>query len=129
MPGVGAVDKHLAIVVGFKQQEIAALEALFDQAGGQAQIGGHADAQTIAGKSKPDRIRGVVGKRKGVNAEIREVETRTGLKIVAGGQVAETVADGVMGGGAHVDREIKAPRQNADAANVIRMFVRDEDGS
>ena len=60
--------------------------------------------------------------------EIRDAEARARLKMATGGQTAEAVPDDPVSGGAHVNRKLEAPRQNTDAANVIRMFMGDENG-
>ncbi len=127
MPGIRSVHKHRHIMIGFYQQQVAALETFRHQPGGNTQIGGHADAQAVAGKGESNGVGGIVGEGKRVDVETGKLETHAGLKVMPGGQMAQSVLDGAMRGRRQMDRQIEPPGQNADPANMIRMLVGDED--
>ena len=127
MPGIRTVHQHRRIMIGFNHQQMAAFEAFRHQPGGNAQIGGHTDAQAVTGKGESNGIGGVVGEGKRVDVKTGKLETHTGLKVMPGGQIPQVFLERPMRGRRQINRQIEPPGQNADTANMIRMLMGDED--
>jgi len=69
VPGVGAVDQHLGIMVGLQAEQGAVPEVLPDHGGGDAQVGGDADFGAVSLKGKPRGFLGVMGGGKGAQGQ------------------------------------------------------------
>src|SRR5690242_12361824 len=59
-PGIGPHLQHLEIVVGFKNQAMAASNVLFDDLGYVAQVRHHSSLDTFGFERKRHRVRSVV---------------------------------------------------------------------
>ena len=126
-PGVGADLEHFDVVVGLEQEEIGSAEVIADGLGEVAEVGGDADAEAFGAEAEADGVGGVVGDGERGDGDVADGEGLAGLE---GFEVRGEVAPGDAGRGeaGQVDGDAKEAGEGDEAADVVGVFVGDEDG-
>lgn len=81
MPGIGAVYKHLLIMVGFQHQHSATFQLLLYKPGGDTEVGRNSDPGLVEFQEKPHGIARIMSYRKRVNQHIPVCKRTTGFKF------------------------------------------------
>ncbi len=81
-PRIRPVAKHLQIVVGFKQQNVDALQRRLDVGGHVAEIRGQRHANTLRLEDEAAGIGGIVRDSKGGNLNVANAELRAGVEVL-----------------------------------------------
>lgn len=132
-PGTnGVVLEHSDVVIGFEDQEVHLPDAFDDELGGMAEVGNDADGVGAVMECEGDRVEGVVGDAEGFDGQVTNRESLAVGKDAprdadAVGPVGLFV-DGFGGKAVRVDGDGMFFTDGTEAANVIGVFVGDEDG-
>ncbi len=146
-PGAtGTILEHLHIVIGFEHKDIGGTEAVENHLGHVAEVGGEADVAGGSADEIADGILGIVRDGKGFDGDIGEFKGVAGVEDVPvdfgmpeiGGfegeigflapLLLEGPDGGVLRGAVAIDGNIKFIGDAEQAADVVGMFVGDEDG-
>ncbi len=141
-----AILEHLDVVIGFEHEDVGAAEAVEDEFGHMAKIGGKTDVAGDGADQVADGVLGIVRDGKRFDGDIGQ------FKSVASGEESpvdlgfpsvgifegevgffapfgfERPNSGVLGGAVAKDRNMKFIGNAKEAADVVGMFVGDEDG-
>src|SRR5512139_2536281 len=79
---VGAIEQKLRVVVGFKDQTVAPVQAGLDQFRHDSQISAEPEAVSFVVEDKAGWVLGIVGHRKGVNDDIPDSKPDARLEKV-----------------------------------------------
>ena len=146
-PGAArAVLEHLHVVIGFEHEDIGGAEAVEDHFGHVAEVGGETNVAGGGANQITDGILGImrdgksfdgdIGEFKGV-AGVEDVPVDPGMPDIGGfeGEIGffaplllESPDGGVLGGAVAIDGDVKFIGDAEQAADVVGMFVGDEDG-
>ena len=126
-PGVRADFEHFEVVIGLEQEEVGAAEMIANGFGEVAEVGGDADAEAFGAEAEADGVGGVVGDGEGGDGDVADGEGLAGLE---GFELRGEVAPGDAGRGeaGQVDGDAEEASESDEAADVVGVFVGDEDG-
>lgn len=80
------------------------------------------------GEAEADGLLGIMRYGKALNVQIAKAKSRTGFEQLPVRSVGESALDGACGGGVREDADMGKFFQAVDAAGVITVFMRDENG-
>ncbi len=114
-------------MVRFEQEEIGAAEMITDGFREVAEVGGDADAEAFCAEAEADGVGGVVRDGEGGDGDVADGEGLAGLE---GFELRGEVAPGDAGRGeaGQVDGDAEEAGEGDEAADVVGVFVGDEDG-
>ena len=139
-----AILQHLHIVVGFQHQDVGGTDAVEDEFGGVAEVGGKPDVRGGRAQQISHGILGIVRNGKCFDGEVGEFEGVTGgekspvnfrFPSVGGleGEIGflaplgfERPDGGVLGGAVAIDGDMKFVGDAEQPADMVGMFVRNE---
>jgi hypothetical protein len=132
VPGIGADLKRLHVVIRFQDQAIAIAEVLFHQFRHVTEIGHQREFQALGAKGEAQRIDGVVGDAKGRDFDIADAESVARFDefdvLEAARVTFGKITQGFgVGFGAEVNGSAPGGQQRGQAADVIGVFVGDDD--
>src|SRR6266550_4500907 len=141
-PGIGIASfQHVATVVGFDHDRGATTQPLANECRDVAKVHQGGDLHPLMRRREPEIVYGVVWDGEGVKVDLADAKVAARLYLLDAvlkrpGAFAwffivnvETLADvGIAGFGGNIDRAIDCPKQYAQAAGVVAMFMGDEDG-
>src|SRR6266566_2998366 len=132
VPGIRADLEHLHIVIRFEHEAIAIAQVLLDQLGHVTKIGHQGELHAGSAEGEAERVDGVVGNAKRRDFDIANAKAVAGLNEldalesprVALGKKTQRFGmsfSGEIYGGA------PGGQQRGETADIIRVFVRDDD--
>src|SRR5579872_938369 len=126
-PGIGSDLQHVEVVIGFEQQHVRAAQMELDRVRDISEIGDDADLDALRLKAKAYRVDGIMRNGEAVDFDVADGQARARLKALQARGTAFPIdqrrreATDVN----HGSDFLREPRQ---AADVIRVLVRDQDG-
>ena len=132
VPGVGTDLEHLDIVIRFKHQNVAIAQVMLDQLGHVAEVGNHGDFDAARAKRKAQRVDGIVRNRKRGDFDIANREALARLNEIhtrqaPGVRLGEHAQGFGMRRGREINRGAPLGEQGGQPADMVGMFVRDDD--
>lgn len=126
-PRVGADLQHFEIVIGFEQQHIGTLQVHADGFGEVAEVGGDGHFDAFGTQAETDGVDCVVRDGEAVDLNVADGETGTSLEEFEVGLVF-TPGNGRGGQAGAIDRDVQFLGDGGEAADVVAVFVGDQDG-
>ena len=127
----GVSLEHLLVVIGFDEKTIDAGDVVDNGVVDVSEIGEDADGDGVAADGEADRIGGVV--RDGKSGDFEGVQAEgaaRGEEAPFGGGIAFILpADFVRGKARGVNRTTESAKQDGQTADVVAMFVGQQDGA
>ncbi len=119
--------QHFEIVIGFEHQQVSAAQVELDGIGHIAQVGYQTHFNALRAKAEAYRIDGVVRNGEAIDFDIAYTKCRPGLETIQARRVFAP-GDGGRGEAGDEDGHVEQAGQGHQAADVIGMLMRDEDG-
>lgn len=114
-------------MIGFQDQDVGGADPLNDQFGGVAEVGEKTDVSPARAQEETDRVVGIMGDAEGIDADIPDLERRSGGEDPAVQLALELLFDGFFGEAIAIDRHPELFRaEDAESLNMIAVFVGDE---
>ena len=115
-------------MIGFQDQRPAFLQVISDKFGGGPGVRAISQAVFAVADHEPNRIRCIMGNRKGMDLQTIKDKGLTGFKFTPHRQGADSVLSGSMGGDIGIYRQVQPSGEHTDSFNVVIVFVGDEQG-
>jgi len=132
MPGIRTHLEHLQIVIRFQHDSIAITQVLLHQLGHVTEIGDERQLHAGGTKGEAERVDGVMGDAEGSDFDIADTKSVAGFDELDAVEAAripfgkKTQSFG-MGFGVEIDGGAPGAQQGRQAADVVGMFVGDDD--
>ncbi len=128
-PGIRTHAQHFEIVIGFQNKQIRSAEVHAKRIGDITQIGGNRHLDPLCREGEPDGVHCIVRDGEACHIEIPDTKGVPSLKAFECGRAFGPV-DELSGTMRQVDGDtiFEAFCESGQAAGVIGMFVRDQDG-
>jgi hypothetical protein len=127
-PGAAGIFlEEFEVVVGFQDEDVGGANALDDEFGGVAEVSEEADIPGGGTEQEPDGVLGVVRNGEGIDRDIAEIEGAAGLKLSESEGDFAVALDGFGGEAVAVDGDAEFSGEGAEAHDVVRMLVGNED--
>src|SRR5689334_6249043 len=126
-PGIRSDLQHIEIVIGFEQQHVRAAQMKLDRVRNITEVGDDADLDALRLETKAYRVDGIVRNGEAVDLDVADDQARARLKALQARGTAFPI-DERRRKTSDVNRRRDFLRQARQAADVIRMLVRDENG-
>lgn len=128
-PGAsGVLLQHLQIVVGFEHQGARAAYPFHDQLRGVAEVSQESDAALLVVKNESDWVVSVVRHSEGVHRQVAKRHRFARLEKSPALVRRQVGPEGRRGLAVAIYRDLVALGQHRQTADVVAMFVGDEDG-
>ena len=132
-PGIWADLEHIEVVIGFEDEAIGLAEVDSDMIGQVAKIGADGDFGAVGAEGESDGVGGIVRDGEGVDVDIADRETLSGLDGLNAAQaftegIGQDALECVHGGLCDVQRRFPEAEDLRKAVAVVGVFVSDEDG-
>lgn len=129
--GIGAVEEHVFIVIGFDNEVVGVADSLLNVGIGFAAVGDEDKTLSVSTNLIAETVGGVVADAERRDLEIAKSECLTFLEIAAGS--AQFLTQPVVAVDAFVDeagcinRDMRPFAERADGADMVSVVVGDED--
>jgi hypothetical protein len=132
MPGIRTNLEHLQIVIRFEHDSIAIAQMLLHQFGHVTEIGHERELHAGGAKREAERVDSIVGNTERSDFDIADAKSMAGLNeldaLEAPRMVFGKKTQGLgMGFRIEIDGRAPGAQQGRETADVIGMFVRDDD--
>ncbi|AJE03373.1 hypothetical protein GPICK_08405 [Geobacter pickeringii] len=125
VPGIGAIDEHLFVMIRFEHQHPAILELFGNETGRDAEIGGDTDLTFTTFEGESDRVTGIVGNGKRIDQNIPAHERVTRFEL-GNHHSRECVSQCPMCRITYIDGQMILTGKHPYPAYMVYVFMTDE---
>lgn len=119
--------EQLHVVVGFQHKNMRRANPFQDELRCVAEVGQKSDVRSAGAQHESHGILGVVRNGKCLHGNVPDIERAARGEEPEIEMEIELIPNGISRGAIAVDRELKFLGEDGEAANMIAVFVRDED--